>query len=515
MRINKNSLYIQERKKGIQTNKNQVDAMLMQYAKGIYNYLIINPINNKYKNSIYFNFVQKKTKQSKKLNSLFFLSLALKKYFIHLLNYQKFLILIQNWFENQTNEYYQTLKKVNQLNNNTIKYYIKKKINLVNTLYNKYKFFYIKEFIFSIFLKNKEIKNQLENQIDFDFLRNKNLFFLLNKTRNLLYINNIIRKKNKEFITEYINLLKLIKKEYITIFFNQKKTNTKVISNLIYKILFNNTYREINMLANKYKMNSISQIKTFLDIKKENRYNIIEKKTNIKKNKENWLEVFMLVNTLKTKSYVKNVIFNVLKNMNPEYVQSQMILLQPNKKNLIEKTKTINKLNHVSEILTIKNNNNIKKIYNKEFYYILYHLKNSYVWYKNTVSICELEKNVLSNKKLNKKKTNKIMNRIINNANKKYGVTYSSILLNDQMYYWSNDYNPIKNKKYNHLVLINEIQKNTYKRQLTKFIHNLPFNELIKIKNIKIILNRVKKKIEEHANFNIINKDTRITLNIS
>lgn len=513
MKINRNSLYIQDKKKETIVNVNKIDTILLKNAKEMYNYFILNPTNNKYNNSIYFNIVQKKTKINKKLSNLFFLDLTLRKYFINLLNYQKFVILIENWFNTQSNQINQALKKINTSNNYIMTFYKKKKVKLLYNLLNRYKFFYIKEFISLIFMKNKNIKNDLENQIDLNLLKNKALYLLLNKTKNLLYINENIKKKNKQFISEYLNILKLIKKEYMFTFFNYKKTTDKTSANLIYKILYNKSYKEISTIAHKYNIKNVKEIENFLKIKEQKAYKLVQKKVNELENKHNWLQLYILFKTIKFKNSIIRNMFNLLRDINPVELKNNIILLNTNKQEIVQKIKVINKLNHICDILTTKNNNQIKQIYNKEFYYILYIIKNNYLWYTNLISLREIGIQNINQEKLNKKRINRIMNKIMSNANKKYGVTYTSILLNDQMYYWSTDYNHVKNEKYNHLYLINEIQKSNYKKQLSKFASNIGFSELIKIKNIKNALFSIKNKIKNSFTEYIIKK-TKIILSI-
>lgn len=445
-------------------------------------------MNPKFNHTIYSKLLNKKTKKFKTINILYFLSFALKKQIASLIAFKKFFTLLNHWFTNLISSYYQTLQKVKDINNSAIHFYIKKKLFFFLREVNKYKYYYIKELIFIFFLKNKNIKNVIEKQIDLNLLKNKNIVNIFNKIKNMLFINHIFFNRNESFFNDYLTINKYIKKEYILLFSNNRKELFSIIKNK------NNDYLKTKNIR------TVEQLEKILN--NENEFKIqTEQKNNIAHYKK-WL-LFYLV--LKNKEIIKTLFFNVLKNK-----KTLLSLFHANITtfNYLNKKNTIMllKKNSLSYFFNNINNKNTFLLYYKQYILILNNLIYKYHWITFLINEKNIifEQTALSNNRMQKKKINKNLNKLIIHINKKSGATYLSNLLNDQMYYWSSDYNLTNAHQNNHMITINEIQKKTYKNMILKYLFNVENNILFKFKNYNYVITNLRE---------IINEQKKIKLN--
>lgn len=481
MRILKNSLYIQEKKKNL--SKDTLFSFYKEYRNLVLNHINVDNIKTTiFPYSITNQNISKKNKKYKKILFLSLINLMLKKIIFYTLHYKKITNLLENWILNNYTQYITYLSKKKFLNNKTILFYIKNKCVSLLSIIEKIKYNYVTQFLITFFKVNKKIRIFLDLQNDMDSVKSRNIMNIIQKVRNIMYNNLNLDIKNKTFLNDIIIINKSIKKEIINNFFLKKENNIKINSkkknieiektdsaffDLFIKYNFKISYKKLKQIINKFKFNTLDQVYMYsLNTRGSLLYKIITEKNEKKINIIKWIVLNKIIE-LSTINYSK-IIFNFLKNNN-EITKKKTIYN-------LKITTTKNYLLFLNTIPHLMNNKNTKPIfinYYTQLNLIINTIELNYSWF----TMIEHKKRLIDNiyttrrKKL-KKGINALFNTIINQSNKKFGITYNCMLLNDSLSYWTKDYN-IQDKKVTHLQNITEIQKTNYKFTIIKYSNNL------------------------------------------
>ncbi len=528
MRLLKNSLYIQK-KKLPKLHKNTLITFLLNYKNLILNHVNIENNNNRLLYTIVNQNLIKNTKKYKNLYLLSLLNLTLKKIFFFTLNYKKLIILLSNWLTISTNNINSIIvNKHKIINSNLIYFYIKKKTNYLFQITEKIKYYYITQFGLLLFKHNKKLRFFIENQIDFPNAKKKYIYVILNKIKNLLHNNINITKENKSFFIDYMQLLKLLKKEIIISFFKQSnpikpqysflKNESNEINlnflNIFLQKTISISLKKAKQIIKQYNLSTLNELIMFHIQKKEPFYVLKENKL-IENEKKKWIYLLYMLNntndiTLKKKILLLITDLNIIK---------KIFNLKKNNTIIINNKKDVNTFliqqNQIAHLLNSKNTKNIAYNYNKQMFFIFKKLDNIYKWYKLFTEKKVLITSQKITKRKKKKEWNLFFNKTITHLNKKYGITYNNPLINDNLYYWSSDFNK-KPTLQSHLILISEIQKNNYKKIINKYISQQK-NNLSYMKSTKnIYLNKIKNIINKETikNYYITKTNKKLILNI-
>lgn len=524
MRILKNNLYIQQ-KNTKKFAKTPLINLFEHYKNTITDQINLENNNKLLPHLIYNQNTTKKTRKLKKITYISLLNVILKKLIFYTISYKKLTTLLEIWMLNNYTKYIAYLSKIKISNNKLIFFYIKKKCNLLFDIIEKLKFTQLNQFLVIFFKTNKKLKYALDTQINLTILKNKNISNLIQKIKTILYSNITTQLQNKHFFNEFLMLLKALKKELIYNFFSTNKKNiheqknikfiNKNFFNLFIKKNYNTPLLEFKQVIKKHTFNNIDQIDTFY---KHTQNSLFEIKLKKKENTENILKWIFLNMVL---SQTNNLIFKFIYKLTiQQQIKTQVINIE--KKNIInlekEKVSTFILQNNIlSHLLNSKNTKNVFYNYKTNLHFILVTLENKNKWYKEIINQYKkyftTTKETIKKKK-QKKSANTLYNTLVNTLNKKYGITYNCLLLNDTLGYWTKDYNAREEKKKNHLQNITDIQKNTYKILTIKYLTNttnIPSANNTKINNA---INYLKNNITNNTQNTMVTKKLIAQFNI-
>ena len=524
MRILKNNLYIQEKNKK-KLFKNPLVSLFENY-KNIINEQINLENNNKLLPQLIYNqHTTKKTRKLKKIAFVALLNILLKKLIFYSISYKKLSKLIELWILNTYSKYLNYLNKSKISNNKLIFFYIKKKCNLIFSIIEKIKFNYLHQFLIIFFKTNKKLKYILDNQLNLTLLKNKNINALTQKIKTVLHNNQTIQLQNKHFFNEYLMLLKTVKKELILDFFDFEKTSIKQVKkirsidsnffNLFIKKKYNISFTQFKQTVTKHNFTKINQIDEYYTNKKNPLFKLDIQKKETNDIALKWIffnQATKQTNNLIAKYIYKLITQKKIKNQITSLKEKNVIYLQKEKN-----TNFILQHNIFSHLLNNKNTKHVFYSYNKNLHFIVTTLENKNNWFtgiiNQTTKFFNTDKDNLKKRK-QKKNINSIYNTTIFTLNKKHGITYNCMLLNDNLAYWTKDYNINEEIKKNHLQSITELQKNTYKILIVKYMNST--TNIISTNNNKLqnYLNYLNNQINNNNETTYIGKQTLIRFNM-
>lgn len=523
MRILKNNLYIQEKAKK-KFLKTPLLHLFESYKNTITNQINLENNNKLLPQLIYNQNNTKNTKKLKKITYISLLNLILKKLIFFSTSYKKLLVLLDTWIINNYTKYINCLNSLKITNSKLIFFYIKKKCTLLFSIIEKLKINYLNQFAILFFKTNKKLKLMLDKQLDLDLLKNKNINALVQKIKTILYTNITAQLKNKHFFNDFLTILKSLKKELISTFFettkkniNEKK-NIKYLNNNFFNLFIKKNYKtnfnQFKQTVEKYKFSNINQINEYYQHVQNPLFYVITEKKEKNENIMKW--IFFNIILKDTNNFIIKYVYKIVIENN---IKNKITNIEKKIIPTIKKEKYINFLLQNNIFAHLSNSKNTKSIFynfNKNLHYINSTIENKEKWYTDVINQY-IKSEKYSNDSIKKKKIKKNINllytNIINASNKKYGITYNCLLVNDNLSYWTKDYNTTL-KKQNHLQLITDIQKHTYKVITIKYINNT-INHLYYVNN-KIInyVSYIQEKIKKNTKNILISKSTITQLNI-
>lgn len=524
MRILKNNLYIQNKKKKNSFTKTPLINVVEQYKNILLHHINVQNSNKLLPNSVYNQNLTKKTKKYNKILFTSLLHLIVKKVIFYSIGYKKLLQLLDIWLLQNYTKYIDYLNNFKLLNNQLITFYIKKKCLLILTIIEKIKFNYLNQFLMLFFKTNKKLRYFLDNQINLFDLKHKNTNNLVQKIKTILYINLNSQLNNKYFFNDFLMLLKILKKETIKNIFNKdnkniqindfkkkkdiKKTNDSFF-NIFIQTNLKTSYSKLNKNIKLHKLNTLQQVTLYSNNKSTPHFVINSTNQFRISNLIKWVNLNNVILTTNTQLF--KLIF---KTLIKSEIKDKIINLH--NKPILHISKNINmtyfmSINIFSHLTNNKNTTSLLVNYMNQTTFLLNTYMTAYKWY---VVFENIKKNLMQKnsniKKKQKKSINILFNTLVNNLNKKFGITYNCILINDSLSYWTKDFNMYQST-IKHLVLITEIQKFSYKIKITKYLKNINIITAYNQKKIMYYVNNIKKNIQNNIIYNYKNKTLTLT----
>jgi len=319
-------------------------------------------------------------------------------------------------------------------------------------------------------------------------------------------------------------LLKILKKETIKNIFNKdnkkiqindlkkkkdiKKTNDSFF-NIFIQTNFKTSYSKLNKNIKLHKLNTLQQVTLYSNNKNTPHFVIHSTNKFRISNLIKWVNLNNVILTTNTQLF--KLIF---KTLIKSEIKDKIINLH--NKSILHISKNINmtyfmSINIFSHLTNNKNTTSLLINYMNQTIFLLNTYMTAYKWY---VIFENIKKNLIQKnnniKKKQKKSINILFNTLVNNLNKKFGITYSCILINDSLSYWTKDFNMYQST-IKHLVLITEIQKFSYKIKITKYLKNINIITAYNQKKIMYHINNIKKNIQNNIVYNYKNKTLTLT----